>query len=72
MEVLITGNGEPVRVVMRGSSVVVRECQQNIKALFARVRTGTPGKVLNQPVNFSVEPNGIRYVEVHRPLSTEE
>ncbi|EHT7375035.1 LysM peptidoglycan-binding domain-containing protein [Salmonella enterica] len=31
-----------------------------------------PVKVINQPVKFSVEPNGIRYVEVHRPLSPEE
>ncbi|VDZ94324.1 membrane protein [Salmonella enterica subsp. enterica] len=44
----------------------------DIKALFAQVRTGTPVKVINQPVKFSVEPNGIRYVEVHRPLSPEE
>ncbi len=28
--------------------------------------------MINQPVKFSVEPNGIRYVEVHRPLSPEE
>ncbi|EOY6184412.1 aminotransferase class V-fold PLP-dependent enzyme [Escherichia coli] len=36
------------------------------------VRTGTPVKVINEPVKYSVEPNGMRYVEVHRPLSAEE
>ncbi len=29
-------------------------------------------KVINEPVKYSVEPNGMRYVEVHRPLSAEE
>ena len=29
-------------------------------------------KVINEPVKYSVEPNGTRYVEVHRPLSAEE
>ncbi|HCR7262407.1 TPA: LysM peptidoglycan-binding domain-containing protein [Shigella flexneri] len=32
----------------------------------------TPVKVINEPVKYSVEPNGMRYVEVHRPLSAEE
>lgn len=44
----------------------------DIKALFASVRTGTPVKIINQPVKYAVEPNGMRYVEVHRPLSPEE
>lgn len=44
----------------------------DIKALFSSVRTGTPVKVINEPVKYSVEPNGMRYVEVHRPLSAEE
>ena len=44
----------------------------DIKALFAQVRTGTPVRVINEPVKFAVEPNGMRYVEVHRPLSPEE
>jgi L,D-transpeptidase YnhG len=44
----------------------------DIKALFAQVRTGTPVKIINEPVKYSVEPDGTRYVEVHRPLSAEE
>ena len=42
------------------------------KALFAQVRTGTPVRVINEPIKYSIEPNGMRYVEVHRPLSPEE
>ena len=29
-------------------------------------------RVINEPVKYSVEPSGLRYVEVHRPLSPEE
>ncbi len=54
---------------LRVSSGLFARAAPDIKALFAQVRTGTPVKVINQPVKFSVEPNGIRYVEVHRPLS---
>lgn len=62
----------PDSVGLRVSSGCIRMNAPDIKALFAQVRTGTPVKVINQPVKFSVEPNGIRYVEVHRPLSPEE
>ena len=50
----------------------IRMNAPDIKALFSSVRTGTPVKVINEPVKYSVEPNGMRYVEVHRPLSAEE
>ncbi len=36
----------------------------DIKA-WLHVRTGTPVKVINEPAKYSVEPNGMRYVEVH-------
>lgn len=57
---------------MRVSSGCIRMNAPDIKALFSSVRTGTPVKVINEPVKYSVEPNGMRYVEVHRPLSAEE
>ncbi len=44
----------------------------DIKALFSQVRAGTPVRIINQPVKFAVEPDGKRYVEVHRPLSQTE
>lgn len=71
-EYLIHGTSAPDSVGLRVSSGCIRMNALDIKALFAQVRTGTPVKVINQPVKFSVEPNGIRYVEVHRPLSPEE
>ena len=44
----------------------------DIKALFSQVRVGTPVRVINQPVKYATEPDGRRYVEVHRPLSQSE
>ncbi|VED49207.1 L,D-transpeptidase YnhG [Raoultella terrigena] len=44
----------------------------DIQALFSQVKTGTPVRIINQPVKFAVEPDGRRYVEVHRPLSQDE
>ncbi|EFL91572.1 hypothetical protein REG_1478 [Candidatus Regiella insecticola LSR1] len=29
-------------------------------------------QVINQPIKFSIEPNGQRYIEVHQPLSVHE
>ncbi|VEA37306.1 membrane protein [Salmonella enterica subsp. enterica] len=63
-EYLIHGTSAPDSVGLRVSSGCIRMNAPDIKALFAQVRTGTPVKVINQPVKFSVEPNGIRYVEV--------
>ncbi|NDO80887.1 murein L,D-transpeptidase [Citrobacter sp. NCU1] len=71
-EYLIHGTSAPDSVGLRVSSGCIRMNAPDIKALFAQVRTGTPVKVINEPVKFSVEPNGMRYVEVHRPLSPEE
>ena len=62
----------PDSVGLRVSSGCIRMNAPDIKALFSSVRTGTPVKVINEPVKYSVEPNGMRYVEVHRPLSAEE
>lgn len=71
-EYLIHGTSAPDRVGLRVSSGCIRMNAPDIKALFSSVRTGTPVKVINEPVKYSVEPNGMRYVEVHRPLSAEE
>lgn len=71
-EYLIHGTSAPDSVGLRVSSGCIRMNAPDIKALFTQVKTGTPVKVINQPVKFSVEPNGIRYVEVHRPLSSEK
>ena len=41
----------------------------DIKALFGQARVGTRVQIINEPVKFSVEPDGKRYIEVHRPLA---
>ena len=71
-EYLIHGTSAPDSVGLRVSSGCIRMNAPDIKALFAQVRTGTPVRVINEPIKYSVEPNGMRYVEVHRPLSPEE
>ena len=43
-----------------------------MQSLFSQVRSGTPVRIINQPVKFAVEPDGKRYVEVHRPLTSDE
>lgn len=71
-EYLIHGTSAPDSVGLRVSSGCIRMNAPDIKALFEQARTGTPVRVINDPVKFSIEPNGVRYVEVHRPLSHDE
>ncbi|MBB1201106.1 LysM peptidoglycan-binding domain-containing protein [Enterobacteriaceae bacterium 89] len=71
-EYLIHGTNAQNSVGLRVSSGCMRMFSDDIKALFAQVRVGTPVRVINQPVKFSIEPNGTRYLEVHRPLSQSE
>ena len=71
-EYLIHGTNAQNSVGLRVSSGCMRMFADDIKALFAQVRVGTPVRVINQPVKYSIEPNGTRYIEVHRPLSQSE
>ena len=71
-EYLIHGTNAPDSVGLRVSSGCIRMNAPDIKALFAQVRSGTPVRVINEPVKYAVEPNGTRYLEVHRPLSQNE
>lgn len=71
-EYLIHGTNAQSSVGLRVSSGCMRMFADDIKALFAQVRVGTPVRVINQPVKYAIEPNGMRYLEVHRPLSQNE
>lgn len=71
-EYLIHGTNAPDSVGLRVSSGCIRMNAPDIKALFAQVRSGTTVRVINEPVKYSVEPNGAHYLEVHRPLSPNE
>ncbi|WP_395303537.1 L,D-transpeptidase family protein [Enterobacter sp. ECC-019] len=71
-EYLIHGTSAPDSVGLRVSSGCMRMNAPDIKALFEQVRVGTRVQIINEPVKFSVEPDGKRYVEVHRPLAQAE
>ncbi|MET6506700.1 L,D-transpeptidase family protein [Enterobacter hormaechei] len=71
-EYLIHGTSAPDSVGLRVSSGCMRMNAPDIKALFEQVRVGTRVQFINEPVKFSVEPDGKRYIEVHRPLAQAE
>lgn len=71
-EYLIHGTSAPDSVGLRVSSGCMRMNAPDIKALFEQVRVGTRMQIINEPVKFSVEPDGKRYIEVHRPLAQVE
>lgn len=71
-EYLIHGTSAPDSVGLRVSSGCMRMNAPDIKALFELVRVGTRVQIINEPVKFSVEPDGKRYIEVHRPLAQAE
>ena len=71
-EYLIHGTSAPDSVGLRVSSGCMRMNAPDINALFEQVRVGTRVQIINEPVKFSVEPDGKRYIEVHRPLAQAE
>ncbi|EPF1298462.1 L,D-transpeptidase LdtE [Klebsiella michiganensis] len=71
-EYLIHGTSAPDSVGLRVSSGCMRMNAVDIQSLFNQVKSGTPVRIINQPVKFAVEPDGKRYVEVHRPLTPDE
>ena len=71
-EYLIHGTSAPNSVGLRVSSGCMRMNAPDIKALFEQVRVGTRVQIINEPVKFAVEPDGRRYIEVHRPLAQQE
>ena len=71
-EYLIHGTNAPDSVGLRVSSGCIRMNAPDIAALFADVAAGTTVRIINEPVKFSQEPDGTRYLEVHRPLSRNE
>ena len=68
----VASTSAPDSVGLRVSSGCMRMNAPDIKALFEQVRVGTRVQIINEPVKFSVEPDGKRYIEVHRPLAQAE
>ncbi|RPH27795.1 LysM peptidoglycan-binding domain-containing protein [Buttiauxella warmboldiae] len=68
-EYLIHGTNARNSIGLRVSSGCIRMRAADIKTLFSQVAWGTRVQIINEPVKFSIEPDGRRYVEVHQPLS---
>lgn len=68
-EYLIHGTNANFGIGMRVSSGCIRLRPDDIQTLFNSVPKGTRVQIINEPVKYSVEPDGKRYVEVHQPLS---
>ncbi|ELY4665344.1 L,D-transpeptidase LdtE [Cronobacter muytjensii] len=68
-EYLIHGTNARSSIGLRASSGCIRMRAADIKALFNQVAWGTRVQIINEPVKYSSEPDGKRYVEVHQPLS---
>ncbi len=68
-EYLIHGTNVKNSIGMRVSSGCMRMRAPDIKSLFSQVAWGTRVQIIDEPVKFTVEPNGKRYIEVHQPLS---
>lgn len=71
-EYLIHGTNKQTSVGQRVSSGCMRMRAADIKALFSQVAWGTRVQIVNEPVKYTTEPDGRRYIEVHQPLSTND
>jgi len=68
-EYLIHGTSAPDSVGLRVSSGCIRMNAPDIESLFREVKSGTPVRIINDPVKYALEPDGRAYIEVHRPLA---
>ncbi|MBD2812461.1 L,D-transpeptidase family protein [Xenorhabdus sp. Vera] len=71
-EYLIHGTNANFGIGMRVSSGCIRLRPDDIEDLFRTVPRGTRVQVINEPIKYTVEPDGKRYMEVHQPLSKTE
>lgn len=68
----IHGTNANFGIGLRVSHGCVRLRNDDIKYLFDSVPNGTRVQFINEPVKATIEPDGIRYIEVHNPLSSTE
>lgn len=66
---LLHGTNADFGIGMRVSSGCIRLRDGDIETLFRQVQPGTKVNIINTPIKASVEPDGVRLVEVHQPLS---
>ena len=65
----IHGTNANFGIGLRVSQGCIRLRNDDIKYLFDTVPVGTRVQIIDQPVKYTVEPDGRRWVEVHEPLS---
>ncbi|MEN0617247.1 L,D-transpeptidase [Klebsiella indica] len=65
----IHGTNASFGIGLRVSQGCIRLRNDDIKYLFDTVPVGTRVQIIDQPVKYTVEPDGSRWVEVHEPLS---
>ncbi|MFK3705439.1 L,D-transpeptidase ErfK/SrfK [Raoultella sp. BIGb0138] len=65
----IHGTNANFGIGLRVSQGCIRLRNADIKYLFDNVPLGTRVQIIDQPVKFTQEPDGSRWVEVHEPLS---
>lgn len=65
----IHGTNANFGIGLRVSQGCIRLRNDDIKFLFDNVPVGTRVQIIDQPVKYTVEPDGSRWVEVHEPLS---
>ncbi|MFZ4831889.1 L,D-transpeptidase family protein [Rouxiella sp. Mn2063] len=68
----IHGTNANFGIGLRVSHGCVRLRAADIKWIFDNVPAGTRVQFINDPVKTTVEPNGVRYIEVHNPLSANQ
>ena len=68
----IHGTNSNFGIGLRVSQGCIRLRNADIKYLFDNVPVGTRVQIINEPVKYAIEPDGRRYVEVHRPLAAME
>lgn len=65
----IHGTNANFGIGLRVSQGCIRLRNDDIKYLFDNVPVGTRVQIIDQPVKYTAEPDGSRWVEVHEPLS---
>ena len=65
----IHGTNANFGIGLRVSQGCIRLRDADIKYLFDNVPVGTRVQIIDQPVKYTAEPDGSRWLEVHEPLS---
>lgn len=65
----IHGTNANFGIGLRVSQGCIRLRNDDIKYLFDNVPVGTRVQIIDQPIKYTTEPDGSKWLEVHEPLS---